>query len=71
MLYFRWKQKVLELEKELDCNKHTSQQMMQRNEELVKDLESSRVQHNEMVPQWDRAKRELTDALVSISLIFI
>ncbi|CAI9729767.1 Hypothetical predicted protein [Octopus vulgaris] len=44
----QWKEKVLDLEKELDCNKHTSQQMMQRNEELIKELESSRVQHNEM-----------------------
>ncbi|GAB1601271.1 hypothetical protein Ahia01_000405400 [Argonauta hians] len=35
--------------------------MIQRNEELIKDLESLRLQQNEIVSQRDRARLELTD----------
>ena len=52
-------------EKELDCTKHSNHQIMQRNEDLVKELESSRIQNNGMTTQWDGLKRELADALVS------
>ena len=37
---------------------------MQRNEDLVKELESSRIENNRMTTQWDGLKRVLADALV-------
>ncbi|CAE1238674.1 CEP128 [Acanthosepion pharaonis] len=57
------KLKVKHFEKELDCTKHSNQQILQRNEDLVKELEASRIQNNGMTTQWDSLKRELADAL--------
>lgn len=57
------KLKVKHFEKELDCTKHSNHQILQRNEDLVKELEASRIQNNGMTTQWDSLKRELADAL--------
>ena len=60
--------KVKQLEREVDRHKHGANQLIQRNEQLVKDLESHRLQlhHNSM--QMENMKRELGDALVRSKL---
>jgi len=65
----RWKMKVKQLERELDRHKHGSQQMMQRNEQLVKDMEAIRQQGHTYGIQLENMRRELGDALVSCCFI--
>lgn len=61
---FRWKMKVKQLERELDRHKHGNQQMMQRNEQLVKEMEAIRQQGHTYGIQLENMRRELGDALV-------
>lgn len=63
---FRWKMKVKQLEREVDRHKHGANQLIQRNEQLVKDLESHRHQLHHNSIQMENMKRELGDALVSL-----
>ena len=58
--------KVKQLERELDRHKHGSNQMMQRNEQLVKEMEGVRQQNHMYGMQMENMRRELGDALVSI-----
>ena len=65
LLPARWKMKVKQLERELDRHKHGSQQMMGRNEQLVKEMEMVRQQGHGVGMQLENMRRELGDALVS------
>lgn len=58
------------MEREVDRHKHGANQLIQRNEQLVKDLENHRHQlhHNSM--QMENMKRELGDALVSLTNVY-
>lgn len=62
--------KVKQLERELDRHKHGSQQMMQRNEQLVKEMEGIRQQGHTYGIQLENMRRELGDALVRSLLSF-
>ena len=55
-----------QLERELDRQKHGTNQMMQRNEQLVKEMEGMRQQNHMVGMQMENMRRELSDALVSI-----
>ena len=57
--------KVKQLERELDRHKHGTNQMMQRNEQLVKEMEGVRQQNHMYGMQMENMRRELGDALVS------
>lgn len=59
----QWKMKVKQLERELDRHKHGNQQMMQRNEQLVKEMEGIRQQGHTYGIQLENMRRELGDAL--------
>ncbi|XP_041351811.1 centrosomal protein of 128 kDa-like [Gigantopelta aegis] len=59
----QWKLKVKQLEKEVDRQKHASNQMMHRNEQLVKEMESNRSQNTHTGFQFDALRKELSDAL--------
>ncbi|XP_060585610.1 centrosomal protein of 128 kDa-like isoform X2 [Ruditapes philippinarum] len=59
----QWKMKVKQLERELDRHKHGNQQMMQRNEQLVKETEAIRQQGHTYGIQLENMRRELGDAL--------
>lgn len=71
MLYkfYRWKMKVKQLEREVDRHRHGGNQVMQRNEQLVKDLEAHRQQIHHQGIQMENLKRELGDALVNVILL--
>ena len=56
--------KVKQLEREVDRHKHGASQLMQRNEQLVKELENHRQQLHHSGMQMENMKRELGDALV-------
>ena len=56
--------KVKQLERELDRQKHGANQMMQRNEQLVKEAEGVRQQNHMYSMQMENMRRELGDALV-------
>ena len=60
--------KVKQLERELDRFKHGNNQMMQRNEQLVKEMEAVRQQGHAVSLQLENMRRELGDALVRTSL---
>lgn len=62
----RWKLKVKQLEREVDRHKHGANQLMQRNEQLVKEVEGHRQNLHHTGIQMENMKRELGDALVSI-----
>ncbi|KAK3591274.1 hypothetical protein CHS0354_004321 [Potamilus streckersoni] len=59
----QWKLKVKQLERELDRQKHGTQQMMQRNEQLIKETEAIRQQNHTFSMQLENMRRELGDAL--------
>ncbi|KAJ8308090.1 hypothetical protein KUTeg_012964 [Tegillarca granosa] len=59
----QWKMKVKQLEREVDRHRHGGNQVMQRNEQLVKDLEVHRQQIHHQGIQMENLKRELGDAL--------
>lgn len=59
----QWKMKVKQLERELDRQKHGTNQMMQRNEQLVKEMEGMRQQNHMCSMQMENMRRELSDAL--------
>lgn len=58
--------KVKQLEREVDRHKHGANQLMQRNEQLVKEVEGHRQNLHHTGIQMENMKRELGDALVSI-----
>ena len=62
--------KVKQLERELDRHKHGSNQMMQRNEQLVKEMEGVRQQNHMYGMQMENMRRELGDALVSFGEVY-
>lgn len=66
--YYRWKAKVKQLERDLDRAKHGSSQVLQRNEQLIKEMENQRQHGGYAQMQIDGLKRELADALVSFHL---
>lgn len=55
-----------QLEREVDRHKHGANQLMQRNEQLVKEVEGHRQNLHHTGIQMENMKRELGDALVSI-----
>ncbi|XP_052271095.1 centrosomal protein of 128 kDa-like [Dreissena polymorpha] len=59
----QWKLKVKQLERELDRHKHGNQQMMVRNEQLIKEMEMIRQQGHTYGIQLENMRRELGDAL--------
>ncbi|XP_060079570.1 centrosomal protein of 128 kDa-like [Ylistrum balloti] len=59
----QWKMKTKQLEREVDRHKHGGNTLMQRNEQLVKELEGMRHQLHHQGVQMDNLKRELGDAL--------
>ncbi|XP_033735159.1 centrosomal protein of 128 kDa-like isoform X2 [Pecten maximus] len=59
----QWKLKTKQLEREVDRHKHGANTLMQRNEQLVKELEGMRHQLHHQGVQMDNLKRELGDAL--------
>lgn len=59
----QWKLKTKQLEREVDRHKHGANTLMQRNEQLVKELEGMRHQLHHQGAQMDNLKRELGDAL--------
>ncbi|XP_025105103.1 centrosomal protein of 128 kDa-like isoform X2 [Pomacea canaliculata] len=59
----QWKAKVKQLERDLDRTKHGSTQIMQRNEQLIKEMENQRHHGGYAQMQLDGLKRELADAL--------
>lgn len=64
--YPRWKAKVKQLERDLDRSKHGAAQVIQRNEQLVKEMEQQKHHGGYAQMQLDGMKRELQDALVSM-----
>ena len=64
MNFFRWKAKVKQLERDLDRSKHGAAQVIQRNEQLVKEMEQQKHHGGYAQMQLDNMKRELQDALV-------
>lgn len=54
-----------QLEREVDRHKHGANQLMQRNEQLVKEVEGHRQNLHHTGIQMENMKRELGDALVS------
>ncbi|XP_061174033.1 centrosomal protein of 128 kDa-like isoform X2 [Saccostrea echinata] len=59
----QWKLKVKQLEREVDRHKHGANQLMQRNEQLVKEVEGHRQNLHHTGIQMENMKRELGDAL--------
>ncbi|KAL8589790.1 hypothetical protein ACOMHN_020793 [Nucella lapillus] len=59
----QWKAKVKQLERDLDRSKHGASQVIQRNEQLVKEMESQKHHGGYAQIQLDGLKRELQDAL--------
>ncbi|WAR18373.1 CE128-like protein [Mya arenaria] len=59
----QWKMKVKQLERELDRHKHGNQQMMGRNEQLIKEMEAVRQHGHAFGIQLENMRRELGDAL--------
>ena len=56
------------LEKDVDRHKFGSTQMLERNEQLVKDLETFRVQNSSLRDQVTKLETELSESHVRISL---
>ena len=54
-----------QLERDLDRSKHGAAQVIQRNEQLVKEMENQKHHGGFAQMQVDGLKRELQDALVS------
>lgn len=65
---FRWKAKVKKLEKDVDRHKFGSTQMLERNEQLVKEMENIKTQNVTLREQVSRLESELNDAHVRRSL---
>ncbi|CAF4693613.1 unnamed protein product [Rotaria sp. Silwood1] len=58
----QWKAKVKKLEKDVDRHKFGSTQMLERNEQLVKDTENVKTQNITLREQFTRLEIELNDA---------
>lgn len=58
-----------QLEREVDRHKHGANQLMQRNEQLVKEVEGHRQNLHHTGIQMENMKRELGDALVSVTAV--
>ena len=67
MIFFisRWKLKCKKLERDLDRQTHSGQQAMERNEQLVKELEAVRNQSAVGGQQLEQFRRQLSEVLVS------
>lgn len=61
---FRWKLKCKRLEREVDRFTHNSQQLSERNEQLIRDMENLKTQMNLNQQHVDHARQELSDAMV-------
>ena len=64
-VHFRWKLKCRRLEREVDRFTHSTQQMSERNEQLIRDMENMKTQMNLNTQHVDHARQELNDAAVS------
>lgn len=62
--HFRWKAKVKKLEKDLDGHKFGSTQMLERNEQLIRDLDATKTQNSTFKDQIGKLENELADAHV-------
>ena len=60
----RWKLKCRRLEREVDRYTHSTQQMSERNEQLIRDMENTKTQMNLNTQHVDHARQELSDAAV-------
>ena len=58
-----------QLEREVDRHKHGANRLMQRNEQLVKEVEGHRQNLHHTGIQMENMKRELGDALVSVTAV--
>lgn len=66
---FRWKAKVKKVEKDVDRHKFGSNQMLERNEQLVKELENSRNQNAKFREEMNKIEFELNESKVRFSSI--
>ena len=70
-MIFRWKAKVKKLEKDVDRHKFGSTQMLERNEQLIKELENVKLQNITLREQLTKLETDLQDAHVCIHLLII
>ena len=61
---FRWKAKVKKLEKDVDRHKFGSTQVLERNEQLVKDMETTKTQNISLREQVAKLEFDLNEAQV-------
>ena len=63
LYYTRWQAKCTQLERDTDRAEHASLRVAERNEALVADLETQRLQNKAAARYVERAKREFSDLL--------
>ncbi len=67
--FFRWKAKVKKLEKDVDRHKYGSTQVLERNEQLVKDMETFKAQNITLREQVSKLEADLNEAQVYIPFL--